>query len=459
MCKLKKVCKACLEEKDVCDFYKNAIKEGGIDHRCKECHKNKNYVKIVYSGEFKTCTACKENLPVEKFFKHSSRTDGYDCKCKKCNKGKNSSRFIESSRYETPKFCKCCNIMKTEADFSICSKNSSGYKSKCKKCINTNALPTTPKVELVGIKTCKVCSIEKPYADFHNLSTKKDGKNPKCKQCVWNGNSLEIIKAKEGYKICSKCGIEKYLEEFNNCGEKTTSACKICLRNEYYLKQGKIPLEKIDKPIADEGYKFCNQCKEIKEVKEFGHSKVSKDRLSYNCKRCNCKIAYDRNPPKNIPPMSKEEKKQRRNSARKEQYLTNSLFKLENTLRGRINHAYKCSRWRKNGATIQLLGSSYENAMSSIENQFIKGMNWSNQGTCKNKDCNKAWHLDHIIPFSWVKNEDEMRLICHYSNLQPMWDIDNMSKHNKVFPCTNLELGITFWEDRYEYIDKLKNIY
>jgi hypothetical protein len=460
MCKITKKCNACLEEKEFCDFYRSKTKEGGIDSRCKKCHKDKNYVKIIYSGDLKTCTACKEILPIESFFKHMDRPDGYDSKCKKCNKAKNSSRFVESVRYTIPKLCKCCGITKTEADFSIHSRNRSGYKSRCKECIKSKTLPINLKIELEGIKTCRVCSVDKPYADFYNIAKKKDGKNPKCKQCVRDGNYLEEVRAKDGCKICSKCSVEKSLNDFHNNGEKTTSACKICLRNEYYLKHGKdVPPNKPEKPSVEVGFKICNQCKIVKETSEFGIHSRSKDRLSYICKKCACKNAYDRNPPKNLPTATKEEKLKRRQLLRKEKYLNDPLFRLETNLRSRINDAYKCSSWLKNGGTIKLLGSSYENAMFTIESQFIKEMNWSNQGNCKKRDCDRAWHLDHIIPFSWAKNEEEMILICHYSNLQPMWDTDNMSKHNKVYPCTNLELGITFWQDRYEYIDKLKNDY
>ena len=95
--------------------------------------------------------------------------------------------------------------------------------------------------------------------------------------------------------------------------------------------------------------------------------------------------------------------------------------------------------------------------MYYIEKQFIKDMSWENQGSCKKQDCNKAWHLDHIIPYSWAKNEEDMYLISHNSNLQPMWDTENMSKSAKVYPCTNLELMVTFWEDRWEYAAK-KNL-
>jgi hypothetical protein len=50
-------------------------------------------------------------------------------------------------------------------------------------------------------------------------------------------------------------------------------------------------------------------------------------------------------------------------------------------------------------------------------------MTWENQG---------KWHIDHIIPLSSAKTEKEMYKLCHYTNLQPLWAFDNLSKGSKI---------------------------
>ena len=40
--------------------------------------------------------------------------------------------------------------------------------------------------------------------------------------------------------------------------------------------------------------------------------------------------------------------------------------------------------------------------------------------------------IDHIIPISSGKTEDEVIKLCHYSNLQPLWAEENLLKSDKI---------------------------
>jgi hypothetical protein len=69
-----------------------------------------------------------------------------------------------------------------------------------------------------------------------------------------------------------------------------------------------------------------------------------------------------------------------------------------------------------------ILGISYTNFKIYIENLFKDGMTWENYG---------KWHLDHKTPISWAKTEKEVIELNHYTNFQPMWAIENLSKGNR----------------------------
>ena len=50
-------------------------------------------------------------------------------------------------------------------------------------------------------------------------------------------------------------------------------------------------------------------------------------------------------------------------------------------------------------------------------------MSWDNYG---------EWHIDHIIPLASATTEEGVLKLYHYSNLQPLWAKDNLSKGSKI---------------------------
>ena len=70
-----------------------------------------------------------------------------------------------------------------------------------------------------------------------------------------------------------------------------------------------------------------------------------------------------------------------------------------------------------------MIGCDLKTIKAHLEKQFTKGMNWENQG---------KWHVDHIIPCASAKTEEELIKLFHYTNLQPLWAIDNILKKDKI---------------------------
>ncbi len=61
-----------------------------------------------------------------------------------------------------------------------------------------------------------------------------------------------------------------------------------------------------------------------------------------------------------------------------------------------------------------------------IEAQWLPGMAWANH-------TQRGWHIDHIRPCASFDFSDlkQIRACFHYTNLRPLWAVDNMRKHAK----------------------------
>lgn len=106
------------------------------------------------------------------------------------------------------------------------------------------------------------------------------------------------------------------------------------------------------------------------------------------------------------------------------------IFLVTRRARTRVQDAFRHKGFGKNTKTAKMLGCSWEQLRDYIENQFVDGMTWENRN---------LWHIDHIVPLSSAKTIEELEKLCHYTNLQPLWALDNMSKGAKLVLDKTLE--------------------
>lgn len=106
----------------------------------------------------------------------------------------------------------------------------------------------------------------------------------------------------------------------------------------------------------------------------------------------------------------------------KNRYHNDTDFRLIINIRNRVRMAL--NRNTKSGKTIELIGCSIDVLKKHLELKFKHGMSWGNYG---------EWQIDHIEPCSSfdMSSIDAQKECFHYSNLQPLWMLENRLKSNK----------------------------
>ena len=175
--------------------------------------------------------------------------------------------------------------------------------------------------------------------------------------------------------------------------------------------------------------KVCTQCNVEKEVTEFHKQKGGKYGVRGDCKAC-LKKYYENNREK-VKKYKKEYQIKNREKTsqysvayQRERRQNDPVFRMIKNYRRRTGLAYTLGR--KSKGTMELLGCNGKELAQHLEKQFQPGMTHDNYG---------EWHIDHIKPIaSFDLSDPEQEQECfHYTNLQPLWAEDNLSKgHRQV---------------------------
>jgi hypothetical protein len=202
-------------------------------------------------------------------------------------------------------------------------------------------------------------------------------------------------------RICRICEIEKNINEFDidkRRRDNISSKCKEC-RRKYYNQYNNLNREKTNEKHKKRYWE--NREKELIRSKE-KHQRNKEKEIEYRKKN--------------------REKKAKRE---RERYQNDFLYRLKVNLRNRLKLFLKSKKINKINKTIEIVGETPETIKKYIENQFKDGMSWENYGY-------NGWHIDHIIPLSSAKTEEEAYKLCHYTNLQPLWANENYKKGKKI---------------------------
>jgi hypothetical protein len=234
----------------------------------------------------------------------------------------------------------------------------------------------------------------------------------KCTICKEEKDPSEYYK---GHGKCKKCFIKRVMENDND--EKRLKRNKWRIdnnynKNYYYLNiekertRKKENKEKIKE--TTKRYYANNKEKIAKRTNEY--YKKNKEKKSIKGKEYRAK---------------NREKINARQRVLREKYITNPVYKIRYSLKERVRGFLKLRNLTKRNKTFEMVGITPAELKEYLEKQFKDEMSWDNYGL-------HGWHIDHIIPISSAKTEEEIYKLCHYTNLQPLWAIDNIKKGNKI---------------------------
>lgn len=194
-------------------------------------------------------------------------------------------------------------------------------------------------------------------------------------------------------------------------------------------------------------YKICTKCKEFKILEtEFTKAKNTTDQRTPSCNECRRKITQD---PVKVRQRYKEvgvEKKQqyyqknkpRIHAQRKNKLQTDKESNLLRRVRTFVRKHRLNNKDKVNSRTKQILGCTKPELFLYLKLQFVE-----TYGIPYNDIYFKDLHIDHKIPMSKGKTEEEFIKLNHYTNLQFLHKDHNMQKKAKLnyviprFPIEN----------------------
>lgn len=253
-------------------------------------------------------------------------------------------------------------------------------------------------------------------------------------------------------RVCYYCGIEKpltneYYAWANKAKGKYQTMCKSCFseymrkRNEEIKLEGGERLEKIKN--SKKKYVENNKEKEAERQRIKERKRHQQDPEKYNQRRRewyqnnkdraleSAKKYRENNKPKIADSKKKyrqehaEEIKEYNRRTKKERYHSDPLYHFICRVRGTLNDSftrYETYKPRKNKDVIGM--SSVELREYLLKTfELIYGYPW---------DLKEPVHIDHIVPLSTAKTEDDVIKLCHYSNLRLLKAKDNVAKGTKL---------------------------
>ena len=233
-----------------------------------------------------------------------------------------------------------------------------------------------------------------------------------CAQC-----NKEFTKTHHNQKYCSKICSKKTTKE--NIKKYSQSDKAKAYQKEY---------KQTDKGKADRIKYFQSDAHKAYQ-KKYRKEYAKTHQLSDKAKAYQSTYQKER---KKSDPIFKLKLNARMNAYRKKRIKSDPIFKLVVNARTRLNVVLKTKNIKKMNSTIELFGCTPKFLKEYLEKQFYPHPITNEKMTWQNHTLH-GWHVDHIDPLDLAMIPEDVVVLAHYTNLQPMWATENMKKGNKIF--------------------------
>jgi len=171
--------------------------------------------------------------------------------------------------------------------------------------------------------------------------------------------------------------------------------------------------------------KVCNTCDVNKSINEY--------RNRNQCKQCENKIRYQRNKERRLNDSEYNDKWKKYDVYRKRKKENEDPYTMFiQIVRQTIRRGIKRKGYTKKSNAYKILDCTYDEFKLHIESQWEEWMNWDNYGKYNGEE-RYGWDLDHIIPLSSGKCEEDIIRLNHHSNIQPLCSyINRCVKKDKI---------------------------
>lgn len=257
-------------------------------------------------------------------------------------------------------------------------------------------------------------------------------------------------------RTCQQCKKSKPVQDYHQQPRRCKSKCVACL-NQNAKHRRKINSQ-IDHDTPE--FKRCANCAEDLPGLDFAVNRTSGDGLACWCKRCYrqksagykqnrrldavvCNTCHQKVEAGDISAENTAKCKACVAQRKRARWEQDDAYKLKEACRNRIRSAIKRMKGKKQDTSIDLLGCSWNTLKSHLESGFLEGMSWDNHGLY-------GWHIDHVRPCASFDLSDlrQQQECFHFTNLQPLWARDNLSKGQKYSFLVDCALPSTCTTDR-----------